>query len=213
MVYPTFTLFPSSAFRISVTNMKVRQYTMTARADAARATGERIRAAAFALLSTRYYDDVTLDAIASDADVTVQTVIRRFGSKDGLVRALITPVSSQVAAQRGEAPVGDIAGTTANLVDHYERMGDLAMLLLRQEERVPAYAEATTVGKRMHADWVRSVFAPWLDAGTAVERKRLHAQLLATCDVYTWYLLRRQQGLTRRQTELALIELLKGVLS
>lgn len=193
--------------------MKVRQYTMTARADAARETGERIEAAAFALFSTRYYDDVTLDAIASDADVTVQTVIRRFGSKDGLVRALIAPVTSQVSAQRGEAPVGDIVGTAANLVEHYERMGDLAMLLLRQEERVPPYAEATAAGKQFHSDWVRSVFAPWLDARSGGERERLHAQLLATCDVYTWYLLRRQQGLSRRQTQLALTELLKGVLS
>lgn len=186
---------------------------MTARADAARETGERIQAAAFARFSTRYYDDVTLDAIASDADVTVQTVIRRFGSKDGLVRALITPVTSQVSAQRGEAPVGDIVGTVANLVEHYERMGDLAMLLLRQEERVPPYAEATAVGKRFHSDWVRSVFAPWLDARSGVARERLHAQLVATCDVFTWYLLRRQQGLSRRQTELALTGLLEGVLS
>jgi AcrR family transcriptional regulator len=193
--------------------MKVRRYTMTARADAARETGERIHAAALALFSTRYYDDVTLDAIASEADVTMQTVIRRFGSKDGLARALITPVTSQVSAQRGEAPVGDIDGTAANLVEHYERMGDLAMLLLRQEERVPGYAEATAVGKQFHSDWVRSVFAPWLDADTGVERERLHAQLVAVCDVYTWYLLRRQQGLSRRQTELALTELLKGVLS
>jgi AcrR family transcriptional regulator len=193
--------------------MKVRRYTMTARADAARETSERIKAAAFALLSTRYYDDVTLDAIASDADVTVQTVIRRFGSKDGLVQALIMPVTSQVSAQRGEAPVGDVAGTVAILVEHYERMGDLAMLLLRQEERVPPYAEATAVGKQFHSDWVRSVFAPWLDARTGVERERFHAQLVAICDVYMWYLLRRQQGLSRRQTELALTGLLKGVLS
>jgi len=109
--------------------------------------------------------------------------------------------------------VGDIAGTAANLVEHYEQMGDLAMLLLRQEERVPAYAEATAVGKQFHSDWVRSVFAPWLDARTGVERERLHAQLVAVCDLYTWYLLRRQRDLSRRQTELALTELLKGVLS
>jgi hypothetical protein len=41
----------------------------------------------------------------------------------------------------------------------------------------------------------------------------LRAQLVAVCDVYTWRLLRRQSGLSRRQTELALTELLEGVLS
>ena len=42
--------------------------------------------------------------------------------------------------QRGEAPVGDIPAAVANLVEHYESDGDMALHLLRQEQRVPAYA-------------------------------------------------------------------------
>jgi hypothetical protein len=34
------------------------------------------------------------------------------------------------------------------------------------------------------------------------------AELVAICDVYVWKLLRRDAGLSRDQTELALIELL-----
>jgi hypothetical protein len=33
--------------------------------------------------------------------------------------------------------------------------------------------------------------------------------MVVVCDVYTWMLLRRQSGLSRKQTELALRELLK----
>jgi hypothetical protein len=41
-----------------------------------------------------------------------------------------------------------------------------------------------------------------------IDRRRCRAQLIAICDVYVWKLLRRDAGLSRKQTELALIELL-----
>ena len=43
---------------------------------------------------------------------------------------------------------------------------------------------------------------------SGVERKRRLGQLVAVCDVYVWKLLRHDAGLSRRQTELALVELL-----
>ncbi|WP_165821087.1 TetR/AcrR family transcriptional regulator [Nocardioides gansuensis] len=185
---------------------------MTSRADAARQTGERILAAALDHFAAAYYDEVTLDAIAVDAGVSVQTVIRRFGSKEGIVRALVQVSRPRTESQRAEAPVGDIRGAVANLVEHYESEGDLILHVLRQELRVPAYAEVSAHGRRVHAEWIGRVFAPWLDAERGVDRRRMLAQLVAVCDLYTWFLLRRQQGLSQRQTELALVELLEGVL-
>lgn len=190
-----------------------RSYTQTTRAQSAQQTGERILDAAYTRFTDAHYDDVTLDQIAADADVTVQTVIRRFGSKEGIVRALGEVVGTRVVSQRGEAPAGDLHGALANLVEHYEREGDMALHLLRQEQRVPAYAEVTDRGKQLHAAWCARVFAPWLDGLDGVDRRRRFAQVVALCDVYMWHLLRQRQGLSRRQTELALVELLEGVLS
>ena len=45
-----------------------------------------------------------------------------------------------------------------------------------------------------------------------VEHQRRLAQLVAVCDVYTWKLLRRDAGLSRDQTELAIVELLNPLL-
>lgn len=190
-----------------------RAYVQTARAQSAERTGERILAAAYARFTSEYYDEVTLDQIAADAGVTVQTVLRRFGSKEGIIGALTQLISREVTAQRDEAPVGDLRGAVANLVEHYETHGDMALHLLRQERRVPAYAEVTGHGKRIHSDWCERVFAPWLDGLGGADRERRAAQVVATCDVYIWHLLRRQRGLSRRQVELALVELLEGVLS
>jgi len=190
-----------------------RKYVMSARADAVQQTAERILAAAFDRFKVALFDEVTLDQIAADAGVTVQTVIRHFGSKDGIVAALTELRVAEVDTQRGEAPVGDLGGAMANLVEHYEAEGDLMMHLLRQESRVPAFAEVAARGRRIHAQWCARVFAPWLDARSGLARQRLGAQLVAICDLYTWYLLRRQQGLSRRQTRLAMLELLEGTLS
>lgn len=189
-----------------------RSYVQTTRAAKTRLTGERILAAGLARFTSAHYDEVTLDQVADDAGVTVQTVIRRFGSKEGLVRAIADSVGREVGVQRGAAPVGDLEGAVANLVEHYEHQGELALHLLRQENRVTAFAEATEYGKQFHADWCARVFAPWLDGLGGPDRARRLAQVIATCDVYTWYLLRRQRGLSRRQTETALTELLEGVL-
>jgi AcrR family transcriptional regulator len=192
--------------------MKSRPYAMTRRAEAARDTGERILAAAQARFTSMYFDDVTLDVIAADAGVTVQTVIRRFGSKDRLVRELTLLLEPRVAAQR-DAPVGDVEAFVGALVAHYEDLGDLMLLLLRQEEHVPSYAAVTARGRLLHAGWVSTAFAPWIEARKGAARRRLRAQLVAVGDVYMWHLLRRQQGLSQRQTASALTELLNGLLS
>ena len=189
-----------------------RPYVQTARARSVALTGERILDAALARFAAADYDEVTLDQVAADAGVTVQTVLRRFDSKEGVVRALSDRIRAQVLAQRGEAPVGDLAGAVANLAEHYELEGDLVLHLLRQELRVPAYAEVTARGRRLHADWCARVFAPWLDGLDEVDRRRRTAQVVAVCDVHTWSVLRRQEGLSQRQVELALAELLTGVL-
>jgi hypothetical protein len=46
-----------------------------------------------------------------------------------------------------------------------------------------------------------------------VVRERRLAQLVAVCDLSTWRLLRLDAGLSRRQTHLALLELLEPLLS
>jgi hypothetical protein len=55
------------------------------------------------------------------------------------------------------------------------------------------------------------VFAPHLDGLRRPDRELRLAQLLAICDVYTWKLLRRDQGLSRARTERALAGMINGL--
>lgn len=58
-----------------------RVYRMGSRAEAAEETRVRILDAVIGLHMERYHDQISLEDVAGRAGVTVQTVLRRFGSK------------------------------------------------------------------------------------------------------------------------------------
>ena len=70
--------------------------------------------------------------------MTVQTVIRRFGGRDGLFAAALERESGRVRDQRDTAPVGDVAGAVRVLLDHYDEYGDKVLTLLALENRSAA---------------------------------------------------------------------------
>ena len=192
--------------------MKTRTYRQGARAAAAADNTRRISAAAEELFAERLYDQVSLADVARRAGVGLQTLIRRYETKEGLVRGVAESAAARVEDQRGEVTPGDARGAVANLVEHYEQMGDLVLRLLAQEDRVSAFAEATERGRALHRDWVRRVFAPFLEPLPRSDRELRTAQLVALCDVYTWKLLRRDQGLSRARTERAMAGMVGALL-
>jgi AcrR family transcriptional regulator len=186
-----------------------RAYRMVARADAAHATARQVLDAALELFTDKPYEDVSLEEIAERAQVTARTVLRRFGSKEDLFVAAMDQAVAEMTAQRDAAPVGDVGGAVANVVEHYERWGANRLRLLSQEDRIPIVAENVQGGRQFHRAWVERAFAPLLAGlGRAARRRRI-AVLVAVTDVYTWKLLRRDFGLTQTDTEKALAGLIQ----
>jgi AcrR family transcriptional regulator len=186
---------------------------MTARAQAAAATAEQILDATVELFWERPTDEISLGEVARRAGVARQTVIRRFGGKEGLMTAAAERETQSVRAQRAEAPVGDVHGAVRVLVDHYELLGGRVLKLLAEEQRVPELRVLADRGRVLHRQWCEHVFVSALVGRRGVERERRLAQLVAVCDVYSWKLIRLDCGLSRRQTELALVELLQPLLA
>jgi AcrR family transcriptional regulator len=185
-----------------------RPYRMSARADAAQATLDRVLTVAVELFTELPYEDVSLDAVAARAGVAKRTVLRRFGSKDALFGEAMQRAVGEMIQHRNAASVGDIEAAIANVVGQYERWGDNRLRLLAQEDRIPVVAEWVRGGREWHWGWVERVFAPLLEGESGATRKRHVAALVAVTDVYTWKLLRRDAGLSRDDVELALRELL-----
>lgn len=188
-----------------------RSYRQTKRAAAARRTGRRILEAATALWRERALEGLTLQAIAERAGVSVQTVLRRYGSKEGVVEAVLAEGADGVRAQRDTAPVGDLDGALGVLMAHYEQDGEAVLSTLALEDRLEAARLIAGEGRRYHRRWCERVFAPWLPPpGGSAYDLRLDAFVAAT-DLALWKLLRRDLGRTPEETRATLYALLEGL--
>lgn len=184
-----------------------RRYTMGERARSVEATRRTILDATANLATERRLADLTLRDVADLAGVSVQTVLRQFGSRSLLIDATAEHVRSAVIEER-RAPVGDVAGAVAVIVAHYEDRGDAVLLLLAQEGTDAQVRTIVDRGKAVHREWVATVFEPFVHGAD-----RLIDLLVVATDVYTWKLLRRDRGLSRSETEQRINDLTAAVIA
>src|SRR5690348_7524289 len=140
-----------------------RAYQQTVRAEQATAKGERMLEAAVALLeaATRV-SDVTLDAVAARAGVTVRTILRRFGTRDALLQAAFHRMAQNIGTNRPLPAAGDVDAAVESLTAQYERFGEFILKILEQEHDLPVLSQLVTYGRSRHRAWLEQVFAPQL---------------------------------------------------
>lgn len=177
-----------------------RQYVMRSRADQTAQTRERILRATLGLAFERPIVGIALPEIADRAEVSVQTILRQFGSRDSLFDATEVFAENEVLTERETQP-GHLDHALSTIVKHYELRGDGVLLLLGQESWEPRAARITASGRQLHRHWVERAFQPSLPAVNSDEREALIDLLVVATDVFTWKLLRRDRGLSPAVTE------------
>jgi AcrR family transcriptional regulator len=195
------------------------QYSQGARAAAAEATGRAIVEAFLTRLKREWFDEITLDRVAADAGVTVQTVVRRFGGKVGLLGEAVQALGKQIHAVRA-LHVGDVDRTVANLLKDYEETGDGVIRLLALEERHESLKQFLDKGRAWHRQWVAKSLGPLL-GGAKEERKGRGRSLpegaldalVAATDVYTWKLLRRDMGRSVEAAAMTMKQLIRATIA
>jgi len=180
-----------------------RTYSQTQRAESTAATRRAILDAAIALFREDGEPDPSLEQVAARAGCSTRSVIRHFGSKEGLLEAAIADAIGEVAETRRVEP-GDVDGAVGLLVDHYERMGDQVVRWLASADRYPLVRRVTAEGERMHRELIAAAFEPDLAGLDRGERRQRLATLATVTDVYVWHLLRRREGLGRDAAEAAI---------
>ncbi len=191
--------------------MTKRTYRKTARAASEKATGEAILKAAKGAFSEMPFDHVTLRQIADESGVTVQTVIRRFGSKEQLFEAVAKREGARIVASR---EVDEDAGRDAALealLNHYEVDGDMTLNFIAQEHLFAPVHRIVENGRRVHREWVQRYCSDLLGGAVGAERdRRLYAAIAAT-DLGTWKLLRRDLDLEQGEVTAVMKKLLNGL--
>jgi AcrR family transcriptional regulator len=199
-----------------------RPYKQVARARAQERTRETLLQAAAEEVERDSWTQASLETVAGRAGVTKQTALRHFGSKQGLLDAVMRRTSSIMVKDRNEAPVGDIAGAVASLMRHYERFGDTVVRLLPYRDAVVrvmgsehsnSLVRAVDFGHEVHEEWVLRIFEPQLSRLDPRTRRRRLAQLVAICDVYVWKILRRDIGLEMALVEEAVVETIERLVA
>jgi AcrR family transcriptional regulator len=177
-------------------------YSMQLRGAAAEATRERILEAAYDLFLNHWYDDVTIARIAKRAGVSGQTVLNHFGGKEDLLAAVHERFAGEVTGRRYSATPGDVRSIVDALMEDYEITGDSVVRYLALEHRAPSVAPLLAAGRRGHRQWVQTMF----------DAPEVLPELMVATDVYSWKLLRRDQGLSRKKTAAAITRMLEAIL-
>lgn len=184
---------------------------MRARAEAAAETRTRVLNAVISAADAKPMASIVLADVAELAGVTVQTILRLFGTRDGLFDAAVQYASNQVAEQR-TTPPGDVPAAVRTLFDHYESRGDGVIRLLSQEAWDDRVRAITDQGRALHRRWVTDAFSPLMLDRPRPEQEELLDLLVVCTDVYTWKLLRRDRGLSRAQAERRVLRMTESLL-
>jgi AcrR family transcriptional regulator len=188
------------------------KYHSPVRTEAEALTHQRVISAALSLYVEKWLDQITLEEIASRADVSVQTVLRHFGNLKTLMMAAGRAANDRAMQQRQDPPAGDIPHAVAGLMEHYETMAPTGLRTLALEGRYPELDALLVEGRQKHQEWVERVFSPYLNRLPKKERQRLKIELATLCDMYIWKLLRMDAGLSRKEAEFTLNEMLTALL-
>jgi AcrR family transcriptional regulator len=188
-----------------------RTYTKVARAAAQDRTRAALLDAAEEAFLEGPWEQASLEAIAARAGVTKQTLLRHFGSKDGLLEQAYERAFQRVRAERLGAPTDDLEGAVDNLLDHYEQHGEHALKI----GAMGGDGTLERLGRRareMHHGWVEHAFGFWLARTRGAERRRLRAALIVACDVQAWWILAHDLALPRREVRATLILTIRRLL-
>lgn len=188
-----------------------RPYKQGARAESQQRTREALLDAA----ADEFFAGGTLaplEVLASKVKVTKQTLLRHFGSKEGLFQQALQRSASEVLDQRWSTPIGDVEGAIENLLEHYEEWGERGMRLEAWQISPTPFARLARMGRRIHSEWVDYAFEPWLQAREGHARERLRGQLIAICDVQVWWVLTHYLKLDRDEVKASLVEIVEKLL-
>ena len=193
-----------------MTKTETRPYRQAKRAIAKEETANKIAMSLHKLMSAYWLEDITLDMVAEASEVSVQTVLRHFGSKEGLVAALPRRLSLDIAeffAKSGST----VESVVDSVVGAYEKDGDTIVRSLSQEARHSSLRPLLDHGRRAHRELVSQSFALWIKKCPEKEAASIIDALVLATDIHSWQLLRRSMGRSKRATCKIISTIVKGV--
>ncbi len=191
-----------------------RKYNMSGRGKTAAMTEANILKAIGELWLSFNIHEITLEMIASKAGVNERTILRKFGSKEGLLEAALKADDvAGIKSIKDEAEAGNIEQIVQTLIKEYKISGQASLRTLAIEHEIPIAAEILSKGRQMHRDWCERVFKPYLPSKKNKYYHLLIGAFYAATDVHNWKLLHQDLGYSQKDTAEILSTLLRSIIN
>lgn len=143
--------------------------------------------------------ELTLEKVSQRSGVTVRTILRKFGSRDGLLKACIAHNGEQFTRKRMQVTPGDLPAILDALLEEYEHMGDALIRTLTVEYEFPVTQSLLKKARKFHREWCATVFEPFLPDSASGQYEMILNAFIASTEFYLWKLLRRDLGNSREK--------------
>lgn len=156
---------------------------------------------AFGRLWNQYsIKEITLEMVSGEAGVTTRTIMRKFGSKEGLLAESLTVLAAEIESSRKETKASDIDAVLQALLSNYETMGEAAIRTISLEPELEIARQIGQKGRELHRNWCIQMFSSYLpDPNTPEFEIQLNSFIAAT-EIYLWKLMRKDLKLSKEQT-------------
>lgn len=191
-----------------------RKYVQGRRAQEAEARTARILDTCIDLFLEKPLIEISLAEIAERAGVGLQTLIRRFETKEKLVTAVLLEVAQRIGKSRAgliENP-NDPQSVVDVVCAQYEQWHPYTIAHQRQEATMPILAQFNEIARGNHSAWIKLAFEEPLSALPADESRRVHARLVATTSFETWFWLNQRHELSFGETREVMVQMVEDAL-
>jgi AraC-like DNA-binding protein len=189
-----------------------RSYDNSTRAKKADQTRRTIIRATEALWKKLPIHDITLEQVARESNVTVRTIIRKFGTKERLFEACITEETPAFLKGRQVSTPGDVGEALRNLLNSYEEMGEAGIRTIYAENELEIARKIGELGRKEHRQWCVDVFGPYLPSKNSTSYETKLIAFIAATEIYLWKLMRHDLGLSKAKTYEIFKTLVEGLI-
>lgn len=172
-----------------------RKYSSELRATRAAETRSRIQSAAMKLLKETGFEETTVQAIATEAEVSAQTVYSVFGSKAAIIVSMLDRLEEQAghgelvpALMSAQGPREQLGIFTAWVVRFFENAADVFSIVLQSLER-PEFKNIHKTGDGRRLGGCETLAGEWYRAGAlrdGIDAESAAAQLWLMTSLETY---------------------------
>ncbi len=155
--------------------------------------------------------DITLEMVGKEAGVTTRTIMRKFGSKEGLLNESLPELTAKIESNRKVTKPGDIDAILNTLLSNYESMGEAAIRTIFLEPELEIARKIGAKGRELHRKWCIQMFSPHLPEPESPEYESRLNSFIAATEIYLWKLLRKDLNLSKAQTFAVFKNVIEGL--